>query len=134
MDEAGWRKAGGGVLLRTSWWRETGGEECKLTGRGDSREESRERSFSPPFSAASSGPMLSETGMVASEDGSTGIDMATCDVGRGGRESWQTGGIGGGRVGSWIGGAGREGSRRVDMTGRFSAVGADLRVGFSLRN
>jgi hypothetical protein len=68
------------------------------------------------LSVASSGPMLSETGIVASDDKSTGIDIVACEVGRGGRADWLTG-TGGGSVGSWTGAeAGREGSRRVDMT------------------
>lgn len=72
--------------------------------------------------------------MVASEESSRGIDMVAWEVGRGGRVAWLTG-TGGGRVGSWMGArVEREGSSRVDMTGRFSEADADLRVVFSFRN
>ena len=54
--------------------RGTGGVECKAAGRGEKKDGSSGNSLSRPFSTRSSAGALSDTRMVASEEGSKGMD------------------------------------------------------------
>jgi hypothetical protein len=66
----------GGIILLI------GGDECMLAGIGEYIDESSKKSVSGPLSPISSGAAPSETGIVASDDGSAAGACAGGSAGR----------------------------------------------------